>query len=329
MGANSYIEWTDHTWNPLLGCDKCSEGCKFCYAIRTAWRLAHNPNPKIAAAYAGLVEQRADGSLNWTGKINLLPDRLRQPLSWPKPARIFVNSQSDLFHEAVPDKFIAAVFGVMAACPQHTFQVLTKRPERMAAWFKWVSTGKVPRAWCVGLAGAGAYLPGGLLHRGDLSEWPLPNVWLGTSVENQRTADERIPELLKVPARVRFLSCEPLLGPADLSNCKSPFPRHEQQDGTYSPLRGSWWPAYGVEYYQAERSHAEEDLARIDWVICGGESGPSARPMHPEWARGLRNQCAEAGVPFFFKQWGGVQKAATGRLLDGRTHDEFPTVLQP
>ena len=322
MSENSLIEWTSATWNPLLGCHKCSEGCKLCYAIRTAWRLQHNPNPTIAAAYAGLVEQRADSSLNWTGKINLLHSRLQEPMSWRKPRRIFVNSQSDLFHPDVPDLFIDQVFAVMAACPQHTFQVLTKRPARMAEWVKEAE---------LRVAEVGEQLASdnGWCHAHEGGAWPLPNVWLGVSVENQRAAEDRIPHLLQTPAAVRFLSCEPLLGPLNLA------------DGL--GLMGC--------------------PGDLDWIICGGESGPGARPMHPHWPRSLREQCKEAGVAFFFKQWGEhiplcaasadiisahvsewvspipgdpsssypvyrVGKKAAGRLLDGCEYNEFPSAAR-
>ena len=319
MSENSLIEWTGATWNPLLGCHKCSEGCKLCYAVRTAWRLQHNPNPTIAAAYAGLVEQRADGSLNWTGKINLLHSRLQEPMSWKKPRRIFVNSQSDLFHPDVPDAFVDQVFAVMANCPQHTFQVLTKRADRMREYLSAPDRlTDIYVQWC-SVSGAPE----------EVEAWPLPNVWLGVSVENQRTAEDRIPFLLQTPAVIRFLSCEPLLGPLNLV------------DGL--GLMGC--------------------PGDLDWIICGGESGPGARPMHPHWPRSLREQCKEAGVAFFFKQWGEhipfcaataeivsahtaegvcprpgdpaeeypvyrVGKKAAGRLLDGREHNEFPSLAR-
>jgi protein gp37 len=331
MSDKTHIEWTDSTWNPLLGCDKCTAGCQFCYAIRTAWRLMHNPNQKVAAAYAGLVEQRPDGSLNWTGKINLIPDRLVQPIEWTKPRRIFVNSQSDLFHPDVPDSFIDQVFAVMAACPQHTFQVLTKRADRMAEYTAGAE-GRIIRA------GEALAVEHGWCHARQGENWPLPNVWLGTSVENQKAADNRVYHLLRAVAAVRFLSCEPLLGAVDL--------RHVQYDRLieFDSLTGD----HGVARPLAGRSDA-----RLHWIIAGGESGPGARPMHPDWARGLRDQCAAAGVAFHFKQWGEygptqaldhyaekhpqlyhrwpdnlvsprVGKRSAGRLLDDRTHDEFP-----
>lgn len=235
MGDQTHIEWTDATWNPVTGCTKVSAGCKHCYAARMARRLQ-----------AMGVARYANGfTVTWH------PDVLRQPLMWQKPRRIFVNSMSDLFHPAVPEAFIGEVFGIMQQTPHHTYQVLTKRPERLAA----------------------------LADR-----LPFPsNVWMGTSVESRDVLD-RVDWLKRVPSAVRFLSCEPLLGPL-------------------GPLA----------------------LDGIDWVIVGGESGPQARPMRAEWALDLRDQCVARGIPFFFKQWGGVRRTQAGRVLEGRTWDQFPT----
>jgi protein gp37 len=234
MAQLSSIEWTDATWNPVTGCTKVSPGCKLCYAERMAKRLQAMGQPRYRNGFT----------------TTLHGDLLEAPLGWAKPRRVFVNSMSDLFHEAVPEDFIARVFAVMERASQHVFQVLTKRADRLEA-----------------------LAPG--LH------WP-PNVWMGVSVES---ADYtwRIAHLRRVPAAVRFLSVEPLLGP---------IPR--------LPLRG------------------------IDWVIVGGESGPGARPMDPQWARAIRDRCIAGGVPFFFKQWGGVRKKRAGRALDARTWDEMP-----
>ena len=240
MSDRSAIEWTEATWNPVTGCTQISPGCANCYALRFAERFRGVPGHPY--------EQGFD--------VQMRPERLGQPLAWKRPRTIFVNSMSDLFHEDVADDFVAEVFDVMRRAHWHTFQVLTKRPERAAAL--------APR------------LP-----------WP-DNVWLGVSVENQRWTT-RIDALREIGARVRFLSCEPLLGPLAL------------------------------------------DLAGIHWVIVGGESGPGARPMRPEWARAVREQCVDAGVPFFFKQWGAhdasgvrMSKKAAGRVLDGRTWDGAP-----
>ncbi len=286
------IEWTDETWNPVTGCTKVSEGCAHCYIERTPpFRMAHH-------RFEGPGGPEAPGA---TTGVKLHPERLDIPLHWRKPRRIFVCSLADLFHEDVPDSFIAGVFGVMARCPEHTFQVLTKRPGRMSSWVR---------------KRVGFYL---------WMEKPLPNVWLGTSVESQKWADVRIPKLLETPAAVRFLSCEPLLGPIDLRGGLG-FEYNDQATGERIPVPS------------------------VDWVIVGGESGPAARPMRPDWARSLRDQCVAASVPYFFKQWGEwvpsepgadlwnlatgerildvpmrrVGKKAAGRELDGRTWDEYP-----
>ncbi|MCW8138760.1 MAG: phage Gp37/Gp68 family protein [Planctomycetota bacterium] len=250
MSEHSSIEWTDATWNPVTGCTKISPGCKHCYAETFAERFRGVPGHPY--------EQGFD--------LRLWSDRLELPLRWRKPRRIFVNSMSDLFHDEVPDAFVDAVFATMRRATWHTFQVLTKRSDRLAAYIR--RRGRE-----------------GLVPARD-----MPNVWLGVSVETQRYVT-RAHDLVDVPAAVRFLSCEPLLGPLDLS---------------------------GVLAQQ-----------RVNWVIVGGESGRRARPVTADWVRAIREQCAGAGVPFFFKQWGGTNKARTGRLLDGRTWDELPDTSQP
>lgn len=276
------IEWTDETWNPVTGCTAISRGCDHCYAARVAsGRLRHLP------AYEGL----AVGG-RFTGEVRLHPDRLGMPLEWRRPRRVFVNSMSDLFHASVPDEFIGQVWGVMALGEHHTFQVLTKRPQRMSRVLNDPSPTFRDAMAAERNAGSEAlFAPG----------WPLQNVWLGTSIEGQDWADRRIPHLLDTPAAVRFLSVEPLLGPVDLSP----------------------WLSDG-----------------IGWVIVGGESGPNARPMQPEWAREVRDQCVAAGVPFLFKQWGEwaphpnewgmdrVGKKHAGRVLDGRTWDQYPSLIE-
>lgn len=297
MSDNTAIEWTDATWNPVVGCDKVSPGCDNCYAIRTARRMSANPNPKVSAAYAG-----TEAGGEWTGQVNLLEDRLDQPLRWQKPRRIFVNAQSDLFHKEVPNEFIARVFAVMVLAPQHTFQILTKRPGRMRSLLNSPDFISLVDST---LGGDKSDAPWDL-------DWPLPNVWLGVSVEDQKTADLRIPLLLDTPAAVQWLSCEPLLGPVDLSQWVKP---HTDTCGD------EFAPPWCICDYPPKG----------DWVVVGGESGPNARPMHPDWARSLRDQCVAAEVPFHFKQWGEWQdgsrvgKRAAGRLLDGRTWDEYPT----
>lgn len=248
MSDNSAIEWTDATWNPVTGCEKVSPGCDHCYAETFAERWRGTPGHYF--------EQGFD--------VTLRPGRLDEPLRWRKPRRIFVNSMSDLFHDDVPDEFIARVFAVMALAQRHTFQVLTKRHGRMRSLFN-------SRNWRGSVAGQVRLLrPDQPLAEFDALTMPfiggegLPNIWLGVSVEDQKRADLRVPALIDTPASVRFLSCEPLLGPVDISR----------------------W------------------VSALDWVIVGGESGPGARPMRPEWAHDLRDQCTAAGARFFFKQWG-------------------------
>jgi protein gp37 len=275
MGDKSAIQWTDATWNPVVGCSVVSPGCTNCYAMKEARRLADMGVTK----YVGLTVASRSGPV-WNGQVRLHDGPIDQPIRWRKPRGIFVNSMSDLFHEDLPDEDIDRVFAIMALAPQHTFQVLTKRTDRARQYLS------PARAHPVGLAaldevfrivskhphsdvGKGCMLEGDIPH---LKVWPLPNVWLGASVEDQARADERIPDLLATPAAVRFLSCEPLLGPVNI---------------------GPW-----------HLTPANGHRARIDWLIVGGESGRDARPMHPDWARSLRDQCASARVPFFFKQWG-------------------------
>jgi protein gp37 len=289
------IEWTDATWNPVVGCSIVSPGCTNCYAMKMAARI-ERMNP-AAAHYRGLTEPSKAGAV-WTGKVATAPDEtLLAPLAWKKPRRVFVNSMSDLFHEAVPDEVIDRVFAVMALTPRHTYQVLTKRAGRMREWFaeRWQGTPaqriNFPDGDFVDMA-AGAetgrdeqvyqaaseigeqasLIDPDIDSHWDEKEnpkalqfaWPLPNVWLGVSTERQQEADERIPHLLATPAAKRFISAEPLLGPLDLS----------------------------------------QYLYRLEWLIAGGESGQGARPPHPDWARSLRDQCKAAGVPYFWKQWG-------------------------
>lgn len=282
MSDKSKIEWTEATWNPVTGCAKVSQGCKHCYAERDWARLSANP----ATRYYGRPFT----------DVQCHDDVLELPIRWTKPRRIFVNSMSDLFHEAVPDAFIDRVFAVMAQAPKHTFQVLTKRPARMRAY---LSDEHRLERWM------DADIPMTVRHWGD---YPLPNVWLGVSVEDQAAADERIPLLLDTPAAVRWISAEPLLGPVDLTDIDWPdtsvVPRSywcdfDSDDSPPAPainaLTGDRWQRFG---------EWTDRINGIDLVVVGGESGPKARPMHPQWARALRDQCAAAGVPFLFKQWG-------------------------
>jgi len=310
------IEWTDATWNPVTGCTEVSPGCDRCYAKTFAERFRGTPGHYFEHGF----------------DVQLRPHKLDQPLRWRRPRRVFVNSMSDLFHDQVPDDYIVDVFAVMAAnyCwdrPTHTFQVLTKRHARMRSL---LSSEEFRRE--VALTAAGMTDDG---HADNVHDaiyfhyWPLPNVWLGVSTENQQWADIRIPALLDTPAAVRWISAEPLLGPIDFR-------------------RVPGFNRIGL------------DLSNW-WVIVGGESGPGARPMHPDWARSLRDQCVSAGVPFLFKQWGEwapgdhrnpqldgqvsigyrpgcsdpyplgwvrrVGKKAAGRELDGRTWDQYPEAV--
>lgn len=278
MSDKSAIEWTDATWNPTTGCTKVSPGCLHCYAETMDKRLVARNEGVRYVPWTAYAQQREDTARAGDGTyraVRLHPERLDQPLKWKRPRRIFVNSMSDLFHEDVPDAFIDRVFAAMALTPWHTYQVLTKRPERMRAYLSDQWTGFRQREQMSAL-------------RPDLAVidviYPLPNVWLGVSAENQRWADARLPLLAQVPAAVRFVSCEPLLGPLDLREWLC-------QDGM--DCRKSPWL---LTHYCPDN--------KMDWLIVGGESGPGARPMHPDWARSLRDQCQEAGVPYFFKQWG-------------------------
>ena len=320
MSGRTTIEWTDSTWNPVTGCTKVSPGCHRCYAETISRRFGGTP------AFPHGFD------------VTLRPERLDQPLRWRKPRRVFVNSMSDLFHTDVPDEYIARIFAVMALAPEHTFQVLTKRHGRMRSLFNSDLREQVAEEITDLIAG-GVRLKGARLvferdtDAGNLwapETWPLPNVWLGVSVEDQKRADLRIPALLRTPAAVRFLSCEPLLGPVDLTD--------------YLGI------GHGGD-------SSEDGPSLIDWVIAGGESGHDARPMHPDWARCLRDQSQAVGVAYHFKQWGEwaesangvtivhqngeitdsriplpsgaarmtrVGKKAAGRSLDGRTYDQYP-----
>jgi protein gp37 len=340
MADKSPIEWLrgadglqGATWNPITGCSVISAGCKHCYAMKLAGgRLQHHPSR------AGLTIDTAAGPV-WNGQVRLNEAWLDQPLRWTRGRMIFVCAHGDLFHEAVPDEWIAAVFGVMAAAPRHTFLVLTKRPERMLRWFAWRDAQIRARdlswePWRICEEEA-SEMVNDLPAIGCQSAWPLRNVWLGVSAEHQAAADERIPLLLKAPAAVRWISAEPLLGPVDLR-----FHIYSEPTGRTRTNAGK---------RQIELARPSD--GGLHWVVAGGESGVGARPMHPDWPRSLRDQCAAAGVPFFFKQWGGwlpsntqdqplyrgehrhlggpwhaykVGKAAAGRVLDGVTHDGYP-----
>lgn len=315
------IEWTHRgetkgeSWNMIGGCTKVSEGCSNCYALRDSWRIQNNP--KRPDRYEGVCE-KVNGDVRWTGRINLDWDAVTKPLHWRKPRTVFVASMSDLFHKDVPFDFIGDVWQTMFNSPKHTFQVLTKRPQRARQWFDeyWIP--------------AVDY---------DPEQYVLPNVWLGVTAENQKQADKRIPILADIPARVRFVSAEPLLGPIDFSRYLDVI--------DYNPQ---------VMYYE---EWPRKNL--LSWCITGGESGHNARPMHPQWARDIRDQCLEHNVAYFHKQNGEwikqravpgddwthvtfmdeegniheptnnlefwrVGKKRAGRLLDGKEWSQFPKV---
>jgi protein gp37 len=301
---SSKIEWTNETWNPVIGCTKVSPGCANCYAERFANRLAGIEKTK---EYGEVITNG-----KWNGKIIVQSHQFTRPLSWKKPRMIFVCSMSDLFHTSVPFEIIDDVFSIMQKTPQHTYQISTKRPEGMKAYFESRN-----------------------LVTGE-------NIWLGVSIEYQEYADHRIPYLLQTPATVRFVSCEPLLGSVSLDVL------HYRDMVNINSLTGK----FGVTYPLKGNLYSG-----LDWVIVGGESGPNARPMHPDWVRSIRDQCQGSGTPFFFKQWGDwvprkqtlakgfkgwhnlryfqgipywkVGKKSAGRLLDGKEYNEYPKIKQP
>ncbi|WP_283638068.1 phage Gp37/Gp68 family protein [Marinovum algicola] len=273
MAEQTKIEWTDATWNPITGCTLVDDGCRNCYAAElAATRLKTHPSR------AGLARKNASGVAKFTGEVRFNDQWLAQPLGWRKPRMVFVCAHGDLFHESVPDQWIDQVFAVMALSPQHTFQVLTKRPDRAREYLSHLQARIYWNDIAVKARAAGITLLGDMSYLRQHELGPLPNVWLGTSISDQASADARIPELLATPAAVRFLSAEPLLGPVDLEPYVSPA-----------------WSADDAEWPK---------LGNLDWIIVGGESGRNARPMHPDWARSLRDQCQQASVAFFFKQAG-------------------------
>jgi protein gp37 len=289
----SKIQWTDKTLNPTRGCSIISDGCRFCYAQRQAYRFSGPGQP-----YEGLVRMTSAGP-KWTGKIRLVPEALEEPLRWRKPARIFIDSMSDLFHEDVPFGFVDQMMAVIALTPRHSYQLLTKRPDRMLDYFSDKLFAKADTAASrLSAASYRTFLSeeadcqtansiNGVLGKGHNVGWPMRNLWIGTSVENQATADDRIPLLLQTPAAVRFLSCEPLLECLDLAAALSDqVPTKEQVDGPH-----------GLHYLR-------HGAPGVDWVIAGGESGPGARPCGLEWIRDIARQCEAAHVPCFVKQLG-------------------------
>jgi protein gp37 len=309
MSAATSIQWTDTTWNPVRGCSIVSPGCVNCYAMKQAHRFSGPGKP-----YHGLTKFTERSGPQWTGVVRTVEDALLEPLSWRKPARVFVNSMSDLFHEDVPDAFLDKVFAVMALAPQHTFQILTKRAERMRDYL--TAFDVYERIAYEATVATSANVSG-------IGLWPLRNCWLGISAEDQQRADERIPLLLQTPAAVRFVSAEPLLGPIDFSHRGKPGGLPIYWEGTeadgplphYDGLSGQFLG------YSTRRGWARYSGKGIDWLIVGGESGPGARPMDLEWARSIVQQCKAAGVACFVKQLG---SCITGLNLDGPPYSSPP-----
>lgn len=291
------IEWTHgngmkgETWNPVVGCSRASAGCDNCYAVRMSHRLEGMGKPQ----YKGLTVLNNKGDRHFNGTVRTIEDALEKPLRWRKPRMIFVNSMSDLFHKNVPFEFIDKVFAVMALCPQHVFQVLTKRPERMAEYLNWSSgTGMNRDDLVAGVCMGQLYEYANESHWCGETDtdyesriWPLPNVWIGTSAENQNTLRERASNFGQIQAAVHFLSLEPLLGPVDLFS--HPHPLEIARTSTGGTTKSGWKPW-------------------IDWVIVGGESGPNARVCDVTWIRSVVKQCKEANVPVFVKQLGAVPR---------------------
>jgi protein gp37 len=292
MSDGTSIEWTEATWNPITGCSVLTPGCTNCYAMKLAGTRLRNHSSR-----AGLTRDTKAGPV-WTGEVRFNEQWLDQPLRWSRPRMIFVAAHGDLFHESVPDEWIDRVFAVMALARQHTFQVLTKRAKRMRDYL--LDFGTLHRV----AAHAFALTPD---DRAPF-RWNRDHIWLGVSVEDQARADERVPLLLDTPAAVRWISAEPLLGPVDLVTCWGLPPPDLPFFQAGTPLCTDPLCARGRPHYPREFGcrwgKEPKGPRRLDWVVAGGESGPGARPMHPVWVRSLRDQCAAAGVPFFFKQWG-------------------------
>ncbi|MCP4566509.1 MAG: phage Gp37/Gp68 family protein [FCB group bacterium] len=353
MTMPTKIEWCDETWSPIIGCSKVSAGCDNCYAEKQAVRVCHclsvtqgDQSGGTWAEYSSVLNWGGDEpeakALGWNGKTAIVSANMEKPLHWKKPRIIFVCPMGDLFHESVPFELIDRVFTIMAQCPQHTIKVLTKRPGRMLEYYKRLSPAldqgmiELPRHERLTI-GDFRKKTGECFRR----HWPLPNVHIGVSVEDQATADERIPLLLECPAAVRFISAEPLLGPIDFSGAEY---HQERWTCVKMPAKGCGWSGMPPESTYDDHCFCyrcpecgsfmkSSELPCIDQIIVGGESGPNARPMHPDWVRSIRDQCVAAGVPFFFKQWGewsadrekaGVQWSTGGPLPQ---HGEPGTIL--
>lgn len=331
------IAWTDQTWNPIRGCSRVSPGCENCYAEGMAARF-HGPG----MAFEGLARRTAKGLPQWTGQVRLVPEHLADPLRWKRPRRIFVNSVSDLFHDELTNEQIAAIFGVMAAAPQHTFQVLTKRPQRMREWFRWIDnqTDMGSGQWQTQAeacrceaddyfrAADGSMPPGpGRKIGGYDRRWPLPNVWLGVSVEDQKRADERIPFLLDTPAAVRWVSAEPLLERVDLTHLDA------DRGG-----RKAYNQIDALSGRHTDMGRPCRDVPSVlDWIVVGGESGRGARPFDPEWARAILRQRrmamltlgrATSRMAVFVKQMGAKPVSLSLTSSKGGDPSEWPDDLR-
>lgn len=287
MADKTGIAWTDASWNPVRGCSMLSDGCRNCYAMRQARRMDHP-----GGAYEGLT-QMGGGKVRWSGKVVTVPKLLDQPLRWTRARRIFVNSMSDLFHADVPRDFIATVYGVAVGCPQHVFQVLTKRPDGAKVWYEWFAERQAQNPVLLRYRKHDGS-EGRVVLSAD--RWPPPNLWFGVSAENQKTYDQRMPTLMTIPAAVRWLSLEPLLGPIDL----------------------------------------RLGLAKPDWVVVGGESGQGARECNVDWIRDIVRQCQEHRVPVFVKQLGAELRGdpwmkVNGKIMvmDDRMGTVWPVVDHP
>ncbi len=312
MGAKTNISWTDASWNPIRGCSLASRGCQNCYAMNVAQRYSGPGQP-----YEGLA-RTVNGHAAWTNKVAFFPHKLVEPLQWQEPKKIFVNSMSDFWHPDVTLDWQAQMWAVMITASHHTFQILTKRPERISAML------------C-----AKEFAP---LVNGYLERWrtqrprdqrvqaaqfhnpigePAYNIWIGASVEDQGTANTRIPHLMQVPAAIRFLSCEPLLGPINLEKLTAGF----QEPGRERAIEREVYPFSGLFAIP----DCDWEVGKIHWVIDGGESGQGFRQADHDWYRSIRDQCARHGVAYFHKQDSGL-KPGQGVLLDGRVYHEFPEV---
>jgi protein gp37 len=355
MADKTHIEWTDATWNLINGCTVVSPGCTNCYAMRLA-ATRH----KDQESRKGLARMH-NGHPQWTGEITLNKRVALDPYRWKAPRMIFVCAHGDLFHKDVPDGWIDYVFNMALLCPQHTLQVLTKRPERMREYMQMVlDETEEQTAYRFAVAMLHAGLENTPKAKLPLIQWPPPNVWLGVSVEDQQRANERIPDLLATPAAVRWLSCEPLLGPLDLELIDLAYVESRELE----PSGLIWLNALAGVHSDKEDvifGVLDDPDPKIDWVVAGGESGPDARPVHPDWIRSLRDQCTRNEVAFLFKQWGDwfpietpgdvppvlkdkmrlvyrdprlpgmsdqfmsrVGKRNAGRKLDGVLHDGYP-----